>query len=154
VRAEIVLVVLTACGEPSSPPPTAPTATAPLEVPPLPPPKPSAEKPVAPRPIPDADDGESMLPRDPAAAEIEFQQGKRAMAAGDDAKARSFFLRSYRLEPAIGTLLNLALVEERLGMKDYAIAHYQAVIDASQKAGRSDRAVIAKARLDALKNLP
>ena len=76
------------------------------------------------------------------------------MAAGDHARARELLLRSYRHEPAIGTLLNLAMTEERLGMKDEAIRHYQAAYDGSMKEGRTDRAKMAKDRMDALMNQP
>lgn len=76
------------------------------------------------------------------------------MQAGDLAKARALFVRSYRLDPAVGTLLNLAMCEERLGMRDDALRHYQAAYDASMKEGRKDRAAVAKGRLDALKNRP
>ena len=148
------LFFITSCGEPSGPPPTAPAATASLEVPPLPPPKPNVDKPVVRQATAEDRDELSPLPRDPAAAEAAFQEGKRAMAAGDHEKARVFFIRSHRLDPAMGTLLNLALAEERLGMKDKAIEHYQAVIDDAQKNGRNDRAAMAKSRIDALTNQP
>lgn len=149
-----LLLLPAACGEPSSAPPTAPTATASLDVPPLPPPKPTVEKPVVRQAADDGDDELSPLPRDAAAAEAAFLEGKRALAAGDAEKARVFFVRSHRLDPAMGTLLNLALTEERLGMKEKAIEHYQRVVDEAQKSGRNDRAAMAKSRIDALKNQP
>lgn len=153
------LVAVLACGEPSSVPPSAPTATASLDVPPLPPPKPASEKPVVRQAPPAAgtageEKDDSPLPHDRAGAEQAFQDARQAMQAGDTAKARALFLRSYRLEPAVGTLLNLAMCEEKLGMRDDAIRHYQAAYDASAKEGRTDRAAVAKSRLDALKNPP
>lgn len=157
LRALLFCIVITACGENTTAPPAAPTATASLEVPPLPPPKSSADKPAArhvPAAAPEEDDESALLPRDAAAAEMAFLDAKRAMAAGDHAKARGLLLRSYRLDPAIGTLITLAMTEERLGMKDEAIKHYQMAYDGSLRDGRTERAKLAKDRLDALKNAP
>lgn len=145
--ASVLLVV--ACGGEPAAPPTAPTATASLEVPPLPPPKPSADRPVvrqaAPAPAMDEDD-ESPLPNDPAAAEAAFREAKIAMSAGDLAKARAFFLRSLRLDHAVGTLLNLASCEEQLGDKQRALRHYLAAADEASKKGFNDRAAFARER--------
>ncbi len=49
-------------------------------------------------------------------AEVAFAEGRRALTAGDLARARAHFEASYRLEPAVGTLLNLAVCEEQLGL--------------------------------------
>jgi hypothetical protein len=44
-----------------------------------------------------------------------FRQGRVAVEAGDCLAAIPLFEESQRIEPAVGTLLNLALCEERLG---------------------------------------
>jgi hypothetical protein len=46
--------------------------------------------------------------RDPAAAEALFDEGRRAMAAGEYAEACAHFAESQRMDPAAGTLINLA----------------------------------------------
>jgi tetratricopeptide (TPR) repeat protein len=150
-------LLATACGEPATAPPSAPAATASLDVPPLPPPHASAAKPAvrqaATPPTSDPND-ESPLPNDPVAAQIAFDDGQRATIAGDIEKARRLFLRSYRLDPVAGALLNLASSEEKLGRRDDAIRHFQAAYDMSMKEGRKDRAGFAKSRLDELKRQP
>lgn len=54
----------------------------------------------------------SDLP-DPVSAEALFDSGRQAMAEGRLEEACARFLESHRLEPALGTLLNLAVCEER-----------------------------------------
>ena len=53
--------------------------------------------------------------RDPAAAEALFEAGRQAATRGDWATACPKFAESERLDPAPGTLLNLADCEEHLG---------------------------------------
>lgn len=53
--------------------------------------------------------------RDPAAAEALFEAGRQAATRGDWATACPKFAESERLDPAAGTLLNLADCEEHLG---------------------------------------
>jgi hypothetical protein len=62
---------------------------------------------------------------DNAAAETLFRAGRAASARGDHATACTHYRESYRLEPAIGTLLNLALCEEALGKLASAWQHYE-----------------------------
>ena len=50
-----------------------------------------------------------------AAAEALFRDGKERMAAKDDARACPKLADSFRLDPATGTLLALALCHEREG---------------------------------------
>ncbi len=64
-------------------------------------------------------------PRDPAAAEALFLDGRKAAAAGDQATACARFRESQRLDPAIGTVLNIAICEEALGQLASAWQHYQ-----------------------------
>ena len=53
--------------------------------------------------------------RDPAAAEVLFREGRAAADAGDHAKACTKFRESNRLDPAPGTVFNMADCEEKLG---------------------------------------
>jgi tetratricopeptide (TPR) repeat protein len=53
--------------------------------------------------------------RDPAAAEALFTEGRKAFDAGDYAIACARFAESQRLDPAVGTLINLAACSEKLG---------------------------------------
>jgi hypothetical protein len=61
--------------------------------------------------------------RDNAAAEALFRTAREAMASGDYASACVRFAESHRLDPAAGTLLNLAQCEEKLGKVATARAH-------------------------------
>lgn len=53
--------------------------------------------------------------RDPAAAAALFREGRDAAKKGDLATACPRFAESFRLDPAVGTLLNLADCEEKTG---------------------------------------
>lgn len=86
--------------------------------------------------------------RDPAAAEALFEAGRQAAVRGDWATACPKFAESERLDPAAGTLLNLADCEEHLG-------HLAAAWDAWHEALASllpgdDRAGQARKRAAAL----
>jgi hypothetical protein len=86
---------------------------------------------------------------DPKLAEDLFDRGRQAMVHEDYRLARTQFEASYRAEPALGALLNLAVCEEQLGLWNAAIEHLaQALHDAADDDRR--RASIA-ARLDALR---
>jgi hypothetical protein len=61
-----------------------------------------------------------------AQAEVLFRSGKEADARGDLETACSKFAESQALDPAVGTLLNLADCESRSGKTHEAIEHYQA----------------------------
>jgi hypothetical protein len=67
--------------------------------------------------------------RDPAAGEALFQEGRRLMKARDFAAACPKFEESQRLDPAAGTLLNLADCEEQLGRAASAWQHWLAAAD-------------------------
>jgi hypothetical protein len=64
---------------------------------------------------------------DPVASESEFRKGRASADAGDYARACTAFGESQRLDPAPGTLLNLADCEEHLGRIASAQAHFLAV---------------------------
>lgn len=85
---------------------------------------------------------------DAAAAEVLFLEGRAASEAGDHRKACEKYHESHRLDPATGTMLNIADCEERLGRLATAWTYYRAV---TQKLPSSDeRSAVAKSRADAL----
>src|SRR5262245_57391445 len=66
--------------------------------------------------------------RDPAAAEALFRAGREAAERGDHRAACAKFGESNRLDPAVGTVLNIAICEEQLGRLAAAWQHYQEAI--------------------------
>ena len=84
--------------------------------------------------------------RDPVLAETLFRQGRAAVEGGDLATACSKFSQSYRLDPAPGTLLNLADCEERRGQLANAWQHFIALRDTL--APTDDRRELAQKRAD------
>jgi hypothetical protein len=68
----------------------------------------------------------SSAQESPTADEL-FQKGREAAKRGDQAAACAFFGDSYTLDPAVGTLFNLAYCEENLGRVATAWTHYKAL---------------------------
>lgn len=66
-----------------------------------------------------------------SSAESLFREGRDAVKRGDYAVACPKFQESQRLDPAIGTLLNLALCEERWGRISEARLHFREVLASS-----------------------
>jgi TolA-binding protein len=64
-------------------------------------------------------------PRDPATAEVLFRTGRLHSLAGEYAAVCPLFAESLRLDPAPGTLLNLADCEEHIGRTATAWAHFR-----------------------------
>jgi hypothetical protein len=92
-------------------------------------------------------------PHDPVAAEALFREGRRAVESGDLPTACRKFAESYRLEPAPGTLLNLADCEERTGKLATAWQRYTRV--AEQLRQTDERHALAQERAaDLEKRLP
>src|SRR5262245_7736716 len=56
-----------------------------------------------------------------------FQQGREAVQVGDHAKALVLFRKSQALYPIPGTLLNMAICEEKVGEIASAWQHYHEV---------------------------
>jgi len=83
-------------------------------------------------------------PRDAAAAEALFRQGREAADAGDYATACEKFKESNRLDPAVGTVFNIADCEERLGRLATAWQLFQEV--AQRLPAGDDRQAIARGR--------
>ncbi len=77
----------------------------------------------------------TALPGDPAIAEVLFREGRALATSGDYARACGKFAESERIDPATGTLFNLADCEERLGRTASAWGHFVA---AAETMSRSD----------------
>ena len=137
----------------------------------LPPPPPSPDPPSAAEPEPTvASTPKSSAPARPArsstpppppfnpsppspqatAAETLFVEGRQLFAQGDFAKACPKFEESNRLQPAVGTLLNLALCAEKAGNKAQACAHYAEVARLTQQSGQQERAKFAQDKAQSL----
>jgi hypothetical protein len=79
-------------------------------------------------------------------AEVLFRDGRSLLEKGDSAHACPKLMESFRLDPASGTLLALALCHEREGKFATAWAEYADVASRSKKEGRDDRAAAAHAK--------
>lgn len=86
--------------------------------------------------------------RDPVAAEALFKQGRTASETGDYKTACAKFYESNRLDPAIGTVFNIADCEEKQGHIATAYTKFQEVLQ--QLTPPDDRIPIAQKRLAAL----
>lgn len=81
-----------------------------------------------------------------AAAEQLFAQGRALMMQGDRAEACPKFEASLKLDPALGTLLNLAHCYEQVGRLASAWARYRELGDLAERAGQAPRAQFARMR--------
>jgi len=85
-----------------------------------------------------------------AEAEMLFREGKRLMQKGKIAEACDKFEASERLEPEVGTELNLANCREKNGQTSSAWAVFTKAAANAKQAGRLDRAAEARRRASAL----
>jgi hypothetical protein len=83
-------------------------------------------------------------------AETLFRQGKELMDAGDYAGAEKKLDESYRQDPSSGTILALALCQEKLGKTASAWGSYTAAALRARQDGRGDREQAATDRAAAL----
>jgi hypothetical protein len=86
-----------------------------------------------------------------AAADVLFQQGRSALQAGDYATACPKLTDSYRLDPATGTLLALAMCHEAQGKNATAWSEYAEVAIRAKRDGRPDREQAALEKVESLK---
>jgi hypothetical protein len=87
---------------------------------------------------------------DAAAAEAMFDEARRLLAAGDVKAACPKFAESYRLDPALGALLNLAACHEKEGRVATAWSEYRDAEAQALKAKDDKRAAYSKKQAAAL----
>ena len=85
-----------------------------------------------------------------AQAEQLFEQARTLAQAGDFATACPMFEASYKLDPALGTLLNMATCYENDGKLASAWGRYREVISVASKVGDEARIKIAREKAGAL----
>lgn len=83
-------------------------------------------------------------------AEALFRDGVAAFDAGRTAEACDKFAESFRLDPANGTLLNVALCHERQGKTASAWAELSQLAGRAAQAGQKEREQLARTRAAAL----
>lgn len=79
-----------------------------------------------------------------------FRLGRAAMLENRFDEACPMLSESQRLEPHVGTLLNLAACDERRGHYGSAWVEYQKALTAARAEGQSDRVQLAEARIAAI----
>ena len=85
-----------------------------------------------------------------ATAEALFSEGRTLATAGNCAEAIPKFQASQKLDPGVGTLLNLAECYEKVGRTASAWAEYREVISLARQAGSKDREELATQKSKAL----
>ena len=85
-----------------------------------------------------------------AAAEQLFNQGRKLMQQGDPEAACPKFEASLEIDPALGTLLNLANCYEQSGRLASAWARYRELVDLAAREGQPKRQAFARERAAAL----
>jgi hypothetical protein len=87
-----------------------------------------------------------------AAAEALFVEGRNLMVQGKFDAACQKFEASQKLDPGLGTMLNLADCYEKSGRTASAWAEYREAIPAARASGSEDRAKLAEERAKALES--
>jgi hypothetical protein len=85
-----------------------------------------------------------------ALAESLFREGKRLSSERKFAEACPKFAESYKLDPGLGTLLNLAICHESEGKPATAWAEFSEASSRAKREGDSDRAQLAEEHIRAL----
>ena len=87
-----------------------------------------------------------------ALAESLFQRGRELMDAGQIEQACEKFSESQRLDPGLGTLLNLASCNEKLGKVATAWGQFREALALAAQSGATERADLARTRAAALES--
>jgi hypothetical protein len=87
---------------------------------------------------------------DPSLAEALFQEGRKLLDAKRYDEACPKFAESQRLDPGIGTLLNLATCHELEGKTASAWAEFTEALGMAQREARASAQQLARSHLDAL----
>lgn len=87
-----------------------------------------------------------------AAAEALFVEGRTLVEQGRLQEACEKFEASQRLDPGLGTMLNLADCYEKIGKTASAWAEYREAIPAARAAGSPEREDLARSRSEALES--
>jgi hypothetical protein len=85
-----------------------------------------------------------------ALAEALFRSGRELMAAGKFAEACPKLAESNRIDPKLGTLMNLALCHENAGKTASAWGEYVEAAGIAKQVGQGDRLAVASERASAL----
>lgn len=85
-----------------------------------------------------------------AAADELFRDAVELASRGDFEGAASRFKASYEADPTLGTLLGLAMAEQRCGRLASAYVHYQELLDLSRRFHDNERESEARDRMEAL----
>src|SRR5262249_35450838 len=91
-------------------------------------------------------------PPDTERAQVLFEQARQLVAAGRYAEACAMFAESQRLDPAGGTLLNLAVCHESEGKMLAAWAEFHEARVQARQDGRTDREDLAAAHIARLES--
>src|SRR5689334_12832457 len=83
-------------------------------------------------------------------AEALFEEAQKLMTAGKYAEACDKFAASQKLDPAVGTLLNLAACHEKMGKTATAWIEFSDAYGQSNKQGDKQRMQFAKSHMDSL----
>ena len=83
-------------------------------------------------------------------AESLFAQGKQALESNDYAHACPLLQESYGIDPALGTLLALAVCHEGVGRTATAWREFRTAADGAAREGRTDRERFAQAHISKL----
>ncbi len=92
----------------------------------------------------------SAQPDDAVLAEALFEDGRKLMDAGKLVEACPKLAESYRLEPAGGSLLNLAVCHEKEGKLATAWSEFKDALGMARSAGRPEREALASNHIEAL----
>jgi hypothetical protein len=88
---------------------------------------------------------------DSTIAQSLFDEGRKLMAEKKFADACPRLERSYKLDPAAGTLLNLAVCHEGQGKTATALSEFRDSVALARRENRNDRLTFAQKHVDALK---